>query len=155
MHVELYERIWMWIGAGIIVLFLGSLLVPAVTLAINPPSHIETVDPTKLADHPEFGAGRIVTGPDGRVVVSVITSMFAFGPDPIEIPANTPVTFRITSSDVIHGFQVIGTNANAMAVPGYVSQFTMTFPRAGEYTVACHEYCGVLHHVMVGKLVVK
>ena len=65
------------------------------------------------------------------------------------------MTFRITSSDVMHGFEVVGTNANAMAIPGYVSQFTVTFKRSGEYIVGCNEYCGILHHNMVGKLIVR
>jgi cytochrome c oxidase subunit II len=153
--VELYEKIWMWIGAAIIVLFLGSILVPAVTMAIHPPSHIETIDPTALGDHPEFASGGVTTDSSGRTVVSVLAGMFAFSPDPIEVPANQPITFRITSGDVIHGFEVVGTNANAMAIPGYVSQFTVTFPKAGEYVIACHEYCGLLHHAMVGKLIVR
>jgi cytochrome c oxidase subunit 2 len=42
-----------------------------------------------------------------------------------------------------------------MAIPGYVSQMTITFAKPGEYAIACHEYCGVFHHEMVGKLVVK
>ncbi|HET9266243.1 MAG TPA: cytochrome c oxidase subunit II [Vicinamibacterales bacterium] len=155
MLVELYEKIWMWIGAAIIVLFLGSILVPAVTMAIHPPSHIETIDPTALGEHPEFASGGVTTDSNGRTVVSVLAGMFAFSPDPIEVPANQPITFRITSGDVIHGFEVVGTNANAMAIPGYVSQFTVTFPKAGEYVIACHEYCGLLHHAMVGKLIVR
>jgi cytochrome c oxidase subunit II len=81
--------------------------------------------------------------------------MFMFSPDPIEVPANVRVTFRITSADVVHGFQVVGTNANAMAIPGYVTQFSVTFSRRGEYLVACNEYCGLMHHAMVGKVVVK
>ena len=155
MQVELYERIWMWIGAGIIVLFLGSILVPAATSAIHPPSHIETLDPTAISTHPEFSKPGVSTAADGRVVVSVVASMFAFNPSPIEVPVNRPITFRVTSEDVIHGFQVVGTNANTMAVPGYVSQLTITFPKAGEYVIACHEYCGLLHHAMVGTLTVK
>ena len=95
------------------------------------------------------------TSADGRIVAVVVASMFSFAPDPIVVPANQPVTFRITSSDVVHGFQVVGTNANAMAIPGYVSQFTMTFPRPGEYPITCNEYCGLLHHAMVGKLLVQ
>ena len=59
---------------------------------------------------------------DGSLVVPVVAGMFAFNPDPIEVPANVPVTFRLTSLDVVHGFEVMGTNANAMAIPGYVSQ---------------------------------
>ena len=155
MHVELYERIWMWIGAAIVVLFLGSILLPTAMYAIHPPSHIETLDPTAIATHPEFSAPAVTTHPDGRVVVSVVASMFSFNPDPIEVPANRPVTFRITSEDVIHGFEVVGTNANAMAVPGYVSQFTITFAKPGEYVISCHEYCGLMHHAMVGALKVK
>ena len=155
MNVELYERIWMWLGAAIVVLFLAGIIVPAAVMAVHPPSHIETIDPATLSTHPEFAAGAITTGADGRTVVSVVATMFAFGPDPIEVPANRPVTFRITSGDVLHGFQVVGTNANAMAIPGYVSQFTVSFPKPGEYVIACHEYCGLMHHQMVGKLIVR
>jgi cytochrome c oxidase subunit 2 len=155
MHVHLYERIWMWAASAIIVLFLGAMVVTSAVQAVQPPSHVETVDPTALATHPEFGQPAVTTRADGTIVVPVVTAMFAFAPDPIEVPANVPVTFRITSSDVIHGFAVVGTNANAMALPGYVSQFTLTFPKPGEYTIACNEYCGLMHHAMVGKIVVK
>jgi cytochrome c oxidase subunit II len=155
MHVDLYERIWMWAAGGIIVLFLGAIVLGAALQAIQPPSHLETVDPTALAEHPEFASPTLTTRADGTVVVPVVATMFSFSPDPIEVAANRPVTFRVTSADVIHGFDVVGTNANAMAVPGYVTQFTVTFARPGEYLIACHEYCGILHHNMVGKLIVK
>jgi cytochrome c oxidase subunit II len=155
MNVELYERFWMWAAAGLIVLFLAVIIVPAALQAIHPPSHIETVDPTALATHPEFSNPTVSTSSDGRIVASIVASMFSFAPDPIVVPANRPVTIRVTSSDVVHGFQVVGTNANVMAVPGYVSQFTLTFPRPGEYLITCNEYCGVFHHAMVGKLIVQ
>ena len=155
MHVDLYERIWMWAAGGIVILFLGAIVLGAALQAIQPPGHLETVDPTALAEHPEFASPTLTTRADGTVVVPVVAQMFAFSPDPIEVPANRRVTFRVTSADVIHGFEVIGTNANAMAVPGYVTQFTVTFARPGEYLIACHEYCGILHHNMVGKLIVK
>ena len=155
MHVELYERIWMWASGVLIVAFLGAIVLTAVTQAVQPPSHVETVDPTTLATHPEFGAPAVATRTDGSVAVAVVASMFAFAPDPIEVPAHVPVTFRLTSADVMHGFEIVGTNANAMAIPGYVSQFTVTFDTPGEHTIACNEYCGLLHHMMVGKVIVK
>lgn len=154
MNVELYERVWMWAAVGLLVLFGGTVLWTAASAAVQPPSHIETIDPQALADSPEFSNPTVKINPDGSVVVSVVAQMFSFSPSPIEIPANRPVTFRITSADVIHGFEVVGTNANAMAVPGYVSQFTVAF-RPGEYTIGCNEYCGLMHHGMVGKLVAK
>lgn len=155
MHVELYERLWMWIAGALIVVFLGVIVTTAANGAIQPPSHIETVDPTALASHPEFAEPAVKVNASGSVTASVVAAMFSFTPDPIEVPAGRPVTFRLTSSDVIHGFQVVGTNANAMVVPGYVSQFTVTFETPGEYVIACNEYCGIMHHGMVGKLVVK
>jgi cytochrome c oxidase subunit II len=155
MNVERYEKIWMW-GAGILIVsFLAAIAVTAGAEAIQPPSHLETVDPSALDTHPEFGKPLVTTRPDGSVVVSIVASMFAFAPDPIEVPVNRPVTFRMTSPDVMHGFQVVGTNANAMVVPGYVSQFTTTFTHPGEYLITCNEYCGMGHHAMVGKLIVK
>jgi len=138
MHVDLYERIWMWAATALIAAFLAAIGLTTAAQAIQPPSHVETLDPTTLASHAEFGTPAVVTRPDGSVVVSVVASMFAFGPDPIEVPVHVPVTFRVTSADVIHGFQVVGTNANAIAVPGYVTQFTVTFGTAGERTIACN-----------------
>ncbi len=154
MSVHVYERVWMWGAGGLIVLFLGVISITAITQAVQPPSHIETINPATLDEHPEFGDPQVRTMEDGRVVVSIVAEMFQFRPDPIEVPVNTPVTFRITSGDVVHGFLIVGTNANAMAVPGYVSQFTMTFPKAGDFDIACHEYCGLMHHGMVGRITV-
>ncbi len=154
MNVAFYERIWMWAAAALLTLFLGTIVMTAASDADRPPSHMETIDPQNLANDREFSHPGVKVQPDGSVIVSIVAQMFSFSPDPIEVPANTPVTFRITSGDVVHGFEVVGTNANAMAIPGYVSQFTVTF-KPGEYTIGCNEYCGILHHTMVGKLVVK
>jgi cytochrome c oxidase subunit 2 len=155
MNVEFYEKIWMWLAVGVLVIFAGAVLLSAGAAAIQPPSHMETVDPQALRNYPEFASPAVRPQPDGTVVVSVLATMYSFSPDPIEVPANTPVTFRITSDDVVHGFEVVGTNANAMAIPGYVNQFTITFKKPGVYAIGCNEYCGLMHHNMVGKLIVK
>ena len=36
-------------------------------------------------------------------------------------PTDTPVTFRATSADVVHGLLITGTTINLMLVPGYIS----------------------------------
>ena len=154
MNVELYEKIWMWMAGGLLGVFLGAIFLMAGLQAVAPPGHVETVDPATLSTHPEFGRPSVTAGPDGGVTVSVVATMFEFNPSPIRVPVNRPVTFRLTSSDVIHGFEVANTNANVMAIPGYVTQFTLTFHDAGEYVIACNEYCGLQHHAMVGKLIV-
>lgn len=153
MNVELYEKIWMWASALLLVLFVGAIVITTGAMAVQPPSHMETVDPTTLSSNPEFDPG-VKKSADGGVTVVVVASDYSFAPDPIEVPSGKPVTFRITSSDVIHGFHVLGTNANTMVIPGYVSQFTVTFA-PGQYTIGCNEYCGIAHHTMVGTLVAK
>jgi cytochrome c oxidase subunit 2 len=60
----------------------------------------------------------------------------------------------MTSVDVTHGFMVSGTNANTMLVPGYISQFTTTFDKPGDYLVVCHEFCGNGHHAMHARIIV-
>jgi cytochrome c oxidase subunit 2 len=155
MNVEFYERIWMWMAVVLLALFVGTILVTATSQAVHPPSHMETIDPQNLANYPEFANPAVTVQPDGSVSASIVAQMFSFSPDPIEVPVNRPVKFRITSADVIHGFEVVGTNAQAMAIPGYVSQFTVTFTKPGTYAIGCNEYCGLMHHTMVGKLIVK
>jgi cytochrome c oxidase subunit 2 len=155
MHVDTYEKVWMWSAAVLIVAFLGAIVVAAGAQAIHPPSHVETIDPQAVYDSEEFSSPGVETLPDGRVVVTMVAEMFFFDPDEVVVPAGRPVTFRVTSPDVIHGLDVVGTNANAMVIPGYVTEFSVTFPRPGEYLMVCHEYCGTLHHEMQGVVIVE
>jgi cytochrome c oxidase subunit 2 len=154
-NVDWYEKIWMGAAAALIVVFLLAIVVAAGAHAVQPPSHVETIDPANVYDDPEFGSPGVEIRPDGSVVVTVVAEMFFFDPDPIEVPAGRPITFRLTSADVIHGFEVVGTNANTMVIPGYVSEFTTTFDEPGEYMVVCNEYCGMLHHNMGATLIVQ
>ncbi len=155
MHVDLYEKIWIWAALGIIVVFLGSIAFTTFGQAIQPPSHIETIDPESVRSDEEFGSPGVTIQADGSATVVVQAFMFAFLPNEIHVPRGRPVTFRLTSPDVIHGFQIVQTNGNTMVVPGYVSQFTTSFSRAGEYLIVCNEYCGLGHHVMSAKLMVE
>jgi cytochrome c oxidase subunit 2 len=155
MKVDLYERIWMWLAAVMILGFLGAVVYAATQHAVHPPSHMETVDPTKVRVQGEFTEPRVEQRADGSVLVVGLAEMFLYKPTTIRVPVGKPVTFRITSPDVIHGFQIVGTNVNATVVPGYVSQLTTTFHRPGEHLIVCNEYCGLAHHLMQGRLVVE
>jgi cytochrome c oxidase subunit 2 len=155
MKIDVYEKIWMWLAAVMIGIFLAAIAFAASSQAIHPPSHIETIEPSSVWESREFSSPGVTIRPDGSALVTVVAEMFAFDPDPIEVPLGRPVTFRITSTDVIHGFQVVGTNANAMVLPGYVTEFTVTFHEPGERLVLCNEFCGLLHHEMQGVLLVE
>ena len=147
MNVPLYEKLWMGASAFLIVAFLITIAVGVAGSALQPPSHVETIDPTAVEQDPRFAQPGVTVHERGVTVV-VVGSMYAFTPNEIRVPANRPVTFRLTSRDVTHGFQIVGTNGNTMVVPGYVSQFTTTFREPGEYLIVCNEYCGIGHHMM-------
>jgi cytochrome c oxidase subunit II len=135
----------------VLALFFASTAVAAFGHQIHPPSHIETIDPSKALVDQRFRRQGVSVDRDGRVQARVVGLMFAWLPAEMTIPADTPVTFHLTSIDVIHGFEIVRTNGQAMVVPGYISQFTTRFA-AGEYLIACNEYCGVGHHTMAAKL---
>lgn len=151
MKVDLYERIWMWAVGGILLLFFGSLARGALGQGFHPPSHVETINPSTVLRDPRFATQGVRVEPDGRLHVWIVGLSYVFMPAELTIPADTPVTFHLTSLDVVHGFQVVRTNGQTMIIPGYVSRFTTRF-EAGEYLVACNEYCGIGHHTMMGKL---
>jgi cytochrome c oxidase subunit II len=155
MNIDLYERFWMWMATAVVVLFLCVVGVSTVVQGIQPPSHVETIDPTKVFQDPRFSRIGVPTElPDGTIEVQVITMMFAFVPNEIRVPPGRRIRFRITSGDVTHGFVIAKTNANTMVVPGYISQFTTTFDTPGDYLLMCHEFCGNGHHAMHGRVVV-
>ena len=155
MNVDAYEKFWMWASGGIIVVFIASVLFTSAAQSLQPPSHVETIDPMAVRSTPGFDQPGVTLNVDGSATVHVIAQMFSFSPNEIHVPRGRPVTFRITSPDVTHGFQIVKTNGNSMVIPGYVSQFTTRFDDAGEYLIVCNEYCGLGHHVMFATMYVE
>lgn len=154
MDVERYERLWMWLATAMLGVFVGAIVITAIGGAAHPPSHTEVVDPDTLRVSGEFSAPGVTTR-DGGVTVSIRAEFYVFRPEVIRVPVNVPVTFRVTSPDVLHGFQIVGTNVNLTVAPGYVSEQTVTFETPGEYLIVCNEYCGLGHHDMQARLVVE
>jgi cytochrome c oxidase subunit 2 len=158
MEIHRYEKIWLAGALALIVAFVATVSYGAVGAGVTMIGDDGgQVDPGALSDHDRFGEpGTYQTGPN-EYEVYVVAYQFAFSPGseaPIRVPANSEVTFHVTSRDVIHGFEVVGTNANTMAVPGQVATMTVRFGEAREYGLLCNEYCGSAHHAMEGKIVV-
>jgi cytochrome c oxidase subunit II len=151
LKVDIYEKVWMWGVAVMLALFFTSTAIAALHDSVHPPSHVETIDPRHVMQDARFSAPGVSTDPSGHVQARIVGMTFAWLPADFTLPANTPVTFHVTSMDVVHGFEIVRTDGQTMVLPGYVSQFTTQFD-AGEYLIACNEYCGVGHHTMAAKL---
>jgi len=144
------ENRWVAIMLGMLAVMMAVIVVTGVTHALHPPSNVETIDSTTLHLNGEFVESNLGTAvePDGSVTVRVIVEQYAFVPDCARVPADTPVKFRLTSTDVIHGFLLPATNVNTMVVPGYIAEVRTSFSRPGVYSMPCHEFCGSGHHGM-------
>ena len=147
---ERAERRWAVIVGCIILLLVAMMVWTGLHWAALPPSRVETIDPRTLHQRGEFIEANLGTMVDaqGQVSVRLVAQQYSFTPQCIVVPADTPVTFRATATDVVHGFVVGRTNANVMLIPGFVSTFSTRFPKAGEQLMPCHEYCGTGHEGM-------
>ncbi|EDP74739.1 cytochrome c oxidase subunit II [Hydrogenivirga sp. 128-5-R1-1] len=63
--------------------------------------------------------------------------------------------FHISSLDVLHGFSIQPVNMNFMVFPKYDYVLTFKPTSAGEYAIVCNEFCGIGHHMMIGKIIVE
>ncbi len=156
MEIHRFEKLWVALSLLLIVGFIGTVTYGAVGAGVKMVDESGgTVDPNALNDHPRFGEpGTYQTG-ENEYDVYVVSRQFLFEPgtnEPIRVPAGSTVRFHITSSDVVHGFEVAGTNINTMVIPGQVTQITVRFEEPRSYGVICHEYCGAAHHTMEGQI---
>ena len=138
-------------GVGVLIaLSLGMIVFTALTMGVNPPSNVESIDPKTLHLSGEFAEQNLGTtvAPDGTATVRIIATQFMFVPRCIAVPRGRLVTLRLATPDVIHGILITGTNVNTMVVPGFVAQVHTEFKRGGELLMPCHEYCGLGHSEM-------
>jgi len=144
------ERRWAIVVGIITVCLVAMMVLTGLHWAAMPPSRVETINVKTVHIEGEFVESNLGTavGADGKVTVRLIAQQYSFQPPCIVVPAETPVTFRGTSTDAIHGFVVGTTNANTMLIPGFVATFTTTFHKPGEHLMPCHEYCGTGHEAM-------
>ena len=144
------ENRWLIIVLGMLGVMMGVIVATGIADSLHPPSNVETIDPTTLHLGGEFAQSNLGTAaePDGSVTVRMVALQYSFVPICARVPADTPVKFRISSTDVIHGFLLPNTNVNTMVVPGYVAEVRTTFSRPGVYNMPCNEYCGYGHHGM-------
>lgn len=149
------EEIWLSVSAGVLVLFMVIVGYQAFALGMGPPSHQETIDPQKVDETAPFDEPGVYETGENEYEVVMTLQAFGFTPNEIEVPAGAEVTFTMTSKDVTHGFQVAGTNINAMVMPGHIQKITHTFKEPGNYLVLCNEYCGTGHQLMSTEIIVK
>lgn len=73
----------------------------------------------------------------------------------LKLKKDTEYTLHLSSADINHGFGLFPINVNIQVVPGYDYALKIVPNQAGDFRVICNEFCGILHHNMVGKIIVE
>ena len=151
---ERTEKRWATISVVIIIVLALLAAFTGIHRVTMPQARVETIDPTRLHLAGEFVEPNLgsVLEADGAVTVRAIGQQYSFTPACILVPAQTPITLRATSADVVHGILIQGTNVNTMLVPGYVSEQFMRFEKTGDRLMPCQEFCSFGHEGMWGKV---
>ena len=160
MQVHNFEKVWLGASLLLIVGFIVTISYGTVGAGVSMVDDSGgQIDPQEVSNGDtgtQFDDPGVVRESEDHVVVYVVARQFQFTPGtgdtPIRVPADTQVTFRVTSADVVHGFSIVETNINTMVIPGQVSEVTAEFDEPGTYGLVCHEYCGAAHHEMGGSV---
>jgi len=134
-------------GVATLVAFLIILGIGAFHQGSHPNNGKKTLEVKETAPFDNPGVHK-VEGKDWDYEVVVVASAFNYNPPQIEVPLGAKVKFIATSEDVMHGFEVAGTNINMMLEPGYISEYVTEVNKVGEFLIVCNEYCGTGHTMM-------
>jgi len=88
-------------------------------------------------------------------VVAISAKRFEFSPNRITLKKGEPVTLRLITEDVKHGFFSKALQIDADLVPGETTEVTITPPTAGTFTTICDNFCGSGHGKMKMTIVVE
>ncbi|MGK6312289.1 cytochrome c oxidase subunit II [Neorhizobium sp. DT-125] len=73
----------------------------------------------------------------------------------LHVPAGEPVKLVMASQDVIHSLYIPALRLKQDVVPGRYATLWFNADKPGTYRLACAEFCGTDHSVMVGSFVVQ
>jgi len=103
---------------------------------------------------PVEDAGFAVVAPPPGSEVYLEASQWQWRPV-LKLKKGANYTLHLSSLDLNHGFSLYPVNLNFQVVPGYDYGLRITPNKSGDFRIVCNEFCGIGHHVMVGKVIVE
>jgi cytochrome c oxidase subunit 2 len=144
------DRRWLVVIATMPAVMTAVIVAAGIVNGPYPANRIELLQPKMPHLAGEFATGQLGTAieADGSATVRLIAGKYDFVPHCVQVPADTNVTFRLTSTDGAHGFQLPDTGVNTVVVPGFVAEVHTIFATEGKYVMPCLEFCGLGHQAM-------
>jgi len=85
-------------------------------------------------------------------IIPIQARKFTYEPAELTLKLNEPVVFRLTSADVVMGFNVPDFKVRGTIIPGQVTEVAMTPNKTGEFIFLCDVFCGSGHENMEGTM---
>lgn len=95
-----------------------------------------------------------VVAPPAGADIYLLGAQFQWTPV-LQLEQGAEYTLHLSSLDVNHGFNLFPFNVNFQVVPGYDYGLRVIPTEAGSYSILCNEFCGIGHHLMVGRVIVN
>jgi cytochrome c oxidase subunit 2 len=122
--------------------------------AVQPAAFFERVERFVQAHKVGEEQGVPVVQPAPGSDVYLLGQMWRWYPI-LKLKKDQTYRLHVSSLDLQHGFSLQPMNMNFQILPGYDHVLTITPTLAGDYRVICNEFCGIGHHLMVGKILVE
>ncbi|MFL5615030.1 MAG: cytochrome c oxidase subunit II [Gemmatimonadaceae bacterium] len=132
---------------GLIWIYLGGLLIPAVILIVSFGLTLGTLHATarppadpaatvQIIGHRWWWEVKYVARDPTKTIVTA---------NELHVPVGRPVRLELTSADVIHSFWIPQLAGKTDVIPGQTNLAWLQADSAGVYRGACTEYCGLQH----------
>ncbi|MGD2135421.1 MAG: hypothetical protein PVF27_04635 [Gemmatimonadales bacterium] len=154
------EKVWVGVAFAWCIVLFAMMPIWHAKGAQNPSGIRAKVEPEAFrARVEEFIAAYQVGTDNGIPVVApppgsdiyMAAQQYAWRPV-LRLERGAEYTLHLSSLDVNHGFSLHPMNINFQIVPGYDYGLTVTPTETGDFRVICNEFCGIGHHLMLGKI---
>ncbi len=156
------ERMWVWIAFAWCMVLFAMMPLWHLRGGQNPSGIRHRVEPEAFRARAEEFIATYQVGEESNIPVVepppgshiyLIAQMWQWRPV-LRLQRNVEYTLHLSSVDVNHGFNLYPLNINFQVVPGYDYGLRVTPTESGEFQIVCNEFCGIGHHLMVGKVIV-
>ena len=89
-----------------------------------------------------------------RRVIRIKAKRFSYTPNAIKLKKGEPITFELTTADIMMGFNLPDFGVRTDIVPGKTTRLDLTADKTGTFVFLCDVFCGDGHEGMSGELVV-
>ncbi len=161
--VEFSEKAWVSLSLITCILLFGAMVGWAIFGKQNPPNEAYRISTSQFEQRTKAFIEKYKVGEENGIPIVrapenedayLLGKMFRWEPILI-LKKNRTYRIRMSSVDVNHGLSIQPININFQAVPGYEYVLTIKPTQSGEFKIICNEYCGLGHHLMIGKIIVE